>query len=269
MASAVALVRREGWTGLGLDNEIKGPAVPGDKDVSPQWDPRLPSRYAAFVGNLSRALERAGRVLVSDVTSTWRGDLGGPEYIPEYARAAPSMRVMDMATYFNGLPNGFTMPQTIANLSRMMGGPQNVGLGRSLPHSLDLFRASSRGVWSAGIGAQEQPGHENASCSTCGNVSDPKCGCLNYKWNSSALASFVRSAEAAGASRNGLADFSLHCDILGIRLSTACCADRCRSSTCGGWTSTSRRPAPQLRCPTGSSERWQASWRVGAAAVHA
>jgi hypothetical protein len=52
--------------------------------------------------------------------STWRGDLGGPDYLRTYADAAPAMRFMDMATYYNSLPNGFTMPQTIQNLSRML-----------------------------------------------------------------------------------------------------------------------------------------------------
>ena len=70
------------------------------------------------------------------------------------------------------------MPETIANLSRMMGGNMpKVGLG---------------------IGMVEQKGHEGASCTHCGNTSDPRCGCLNYKWNSTALAKFVREAEAAG-----------------------------------------------------------------------
>jgi hypothetical protein len=58
--SAVALVKREGWAGLGLDNEIKGPADAHDKDVSPDWDPRLPQRFAAFTGNLSAALASHG-----------------------------------------------------------------------------------------------------------------------------------------------------------------------------------------------------------------
>ena len=49
LESAIALVKREGWAGLGLDNEIKGPADAHDKDVSPGWDPRLPERFAAFV----------------------------------------------------------------------------------------------------------------------------------------------------------------------------------------------------------------------------
>eukprot|EP01047_Picozoa_sp_COSAG01_P012477 COSAG01_NODE_563_length_15451_cov_70.726225_15_plen_751_part_00 len=174
MESAVALVRREGWSGLGLDNEIKGPPGPSAKN----WDPRLPSRYASLVGNLSGALARDGLELVSDVTSTWHGDLGGPEHIPAYARAAPQMRVMDMATYFNSRPNGFSMAQTIANLTKMMGGQvAQVGLG---------------------VGAMQQPGHEGASCTHCGNTSDLNCGCIDYQWNASALARFVADAEAAG-----------------------------------------------------------------------
>ena len=83
-----------------------------------------------------------------------------------------------MATYYNSLPNRYTMPQTIANLTSMMGGhTQAIGLG---------------------LGMMEQKGHEGASCIHCGNTSDPKCGCLDYKWNASALAKFVKEAEAAG-----------------------------------------------------------------------
>lgn len=108
LQSAVDLLQREGWNGLVLDNEIRGPVPNAASPKFPEWDPRLPLMYKAFVGNLSAALSQAGMVLVSDVTSTWHGDLGGPEYLPSYAAAAPSMHVMDMATYFNSLPNRYT-----------------------------------------------------------------------------------------------------------------------------------------------------------------
>eukprot|EP01043_Picozoa_sp_COSAG02_P044451 COSAG02_NODE_3973_length_5970_cov_1.807529_2_plen_137_part_00 len=45
------------------------------------------------------------------------------------------------------------------------------------------------------------PGHENASCGgwpQCANVSNPACGCLDYGWNHSAFATFVREVEALG-----------------------------------------------------------------------
>ena len=45
------------------------------------------------------------------------------------------------------------------------------------------------------------PGHENASCGgwpQCANLSSPACGCLNYGWNHSDLAAFVREVEELG-----------------------------------------------------------------------
>eukprot|EP01052_Picozoa_sp_SAG31_P047387 SAG31_NODE_9468_length_1273_cov_0.893526_2_plen_156_part_00 len=51
------------------------------------------------------------------------------------------------------------------------------------------------------VGLTEMPGHENASCCgwpQCANLSNPACGCLNYGWNHSAFAAFVREVEALG-----------------------------------------------------------------------
>ena len=160
MASAVELVRRNGWAGLGLDNE-----------ASAQGDARLPGKLASFIGNLSAALHGAGFRLVVDVTSTWHGNIAGPEYLPMYGRAAaPSTVFMDMATYFNSRPNHMSMAETLSKLSAMVGGP-----GRA----------------AAGVGAEMLPGHFNASCDTPTN-------CLDYRWNHTAFARFVRTVEAAG-----------------------------------------------------------------------
>ena len=111
MESAVDLVKRNGWAGLGYDNEAAAKGA----------DPRLPSAFAAFIGNLSAALHGAGHRLVVDVTSTWHGNLAGPEVLPLYAKHAPDATFMDMAEYFNGFPNHQTMPQTLANLGSMLG----------------------------------------------------------------------------------------------------------------------------------------------------
>ena len=133
MASAVALVRENGWAGLSLDNEEDAKA-----------DPRLPGLVASFVGNLSAALHSAGFRLVVDITSTWHGNLGGPEFVPLYARrAAPSTVFFDMATYFNSRPNGMSMGETLAKLSAMVG-----GAGRA----------------AAGVGAEMSPGCVVTSC---------------------------------------------------------------------------------------------------------
>ena len=51
------------------------------------------------------------------------------------------------------------------------------------------------------VGLTEMPGHVNASCGgwpQCTNFSNPACGCLDYGWNETAFATFVRAAEAAG-----------------------------------------------------------------------
>ena len=73
-----------------------------DNEASAQGDARLPGKLASFIGNLSAALHGAGFRLVVDVTSTWHGNIAGPEYLPLYGRAAaPSTVFMDMATYFN------------------------------------------------------------------------------------------------------------------------------------------------------------------------
>ena len=86
-AALAEVVRRNGWAGLGLDNE-----------ASAQGDARLPGKLASFIGNLSAALHGAGFRLVVDVTSTWHGNIAGPEYLPLYGRAAaPSTARMPAA----------------------------------------------------------------------------------------------------------------------------------------------------------------------------
>lgn len=164
MDSAVELVRRHGWAGLQYDNEISKPG-------NPLWDERLPAQYNAFVGNLSAALTAAGFRLIVDVTSTWRGNIAGPDYLAATAKAAPDARFMDMATYFNTKPNGMTMPETLGKLVGMLGND------------------SSRAI--AAVGAQMLPGYENASCASA-------TSCIDYKWTKPAFAAFVRDVEAAG-----------------------------------------------------------------------
>jgi hypothetical protein len=51
------------------------------------------------------------------------------------------------------------------------------------------------------IGLTEMPGYANASCGgwpQCTNFSNPRCGCLDYGWNQSSFAAFVRNVEAVG-----------------------------------------------------------------------
>ena len=53
------------------------------------------------------------------------------------------------------------------------------------------------------VGLVELPGHENASCGgwpQCTNLTNRKCGCLNFLWNRSTLHEFVLQVEAAGMS---------------------------------------------------------------------
>lgn len=164
--SAVDLVQREGWTGLGVDNENYPPSMPAT----------MPAKFAMLLANLSTAFDKAGLTLVADVCSTWSGAIGGPEYLPLYHKASPlSLRFMDMAEYFNkGNP-----VQKVVNLTHL------------LPLS----------VIAPAVGMTELAGHANASCGgwpQCANISNPACGCLDYGWNHSAFSAFIRGVEALG-----------------------------------------------------------------------
>ena len=83
--SAVAMVERAGWTGMAIDNEDW-----------PAPDP-LPEMFRRFLGNLTKVMTAAKKTVVVDVCSTWHGDIGGPEHLPGYAKAANNnIRFMDM-----------------------------------------------------------------------------------------------------------------------------------------------------------------------------
>lgn len=92
LASAVALMEREGWDGLGIDNEnYPGNGMP----------PQLPYHFADLLGNLSTVVAAAGKRLTVDVASTWHGDLVGPTNLPMYARrtaATEAVTYMDSAS---------------------------------------------------------------------------------------------------------------------------------------------------------------------------
>jgi hypothetical protein len=88
---------------------------------------------------------------------------------------------MDMATYFSTFRG---VPHSAADMV--------APFARLLP---ELRMAAPA------VGLTEMPGHVNASCGgwpQCANVSNPACGCLDYGWNQSAFATFVRAVEAAG-----------------------------------------------------------------------
>ena len=171
LASAVALVEREGWSGIGVDNE--------NYSAQKDWDPRLPARFASLLGNLSAALDAAGKQLVVDICSTWNGCICGPQYLAEYARRAPAARFMDMADYDakGNIPGGDK--QQVVDLKKLM----------------PLRQIA------AGVGLVDAPGHRNASCGgwpQCTNISNPACGCLWYGWTAKTLDAFVGAAEQAG-----------------------------------------------------------------------
>ena len=159
--SAVAMVESAGWTGLAIDNEDYTPA--NGKGSSP----RLPEQFRRFLGNLTKVMTAAKKTVVVDVCSTWHGDIGGPGHLPGYAKAANNhIRFMDMATYYSDA----TEQQKLSALTKMV--PLQtiapaVGLTATGP------------VW---------PGYLNASCGgwhdgkQCANVTDPHCGCIDYKW---------------------------------------------------------------------------------------
>lgn len=170
LATAMAMLEREGWSGFGIDNENYPPSMP----------PALPTKFGWLLGNLSLVAAEANRTVVVDVTSTWTSDIGGPEYLPGYGRRTPTnVRYMDMAEYFaqGHLPGG--------------NNAQLVRLKQMLP--LRMIAPA--------VGLTEMPGHRDASCGgwpQCTNFSDPACGCIDYGWNRTAFAVFVRDVEAAG-----------------------------------------------------------------------
>ena len=175
LASAVAMLETEGWTGLGIDNENAPPAMPA----------ALPEHFRRLLGNLSKVMTAANKSVVVDVCSTWGGDIGGPSHLQAYAQAAPTnTRFMDMAEYNAGghIPGG--VKAQLANLKhKYLNGTQQLRM------------------IAPAIGMTEMPGHENASCGgwpQCANISDHRCGCLNYGWNASGLSAFVAEVEALG-----------------------------------------------------------------------
>jgi hypothetical protein len=99
-----------------------------------------------------------------------------------YGKVTPrGARYMDMATYFSTFRG---VPHSAAGMV--------APFARLLP---ELRMAAPA------VGLTEMPGHVNASCGgwpQCANVSNPACGCLDYGWNQSAFATFVRAVEAAG-----------------------------------------------------------------------
>ena len=49
----------------------------------------------------------AKKTVVVDVCSTWHGDIGGPEHLADYAKAAPGIRFLDMGEYYSDDTNSF------------------------------------------------------------------------------------------------------------------------------------------------------------------
>ena len=73
--------------------------------------------------------------------------------------------------------------------------------GGNAQQLLNLKKALPVSAVAPAVGLTEMPGHANASCGgwpQCTNFSDPACGCLDYGWNHSAFAKFVRDVESAG-----------------------------------------------------------------------
>ena len=180
LESAVQLCRREGWSGLFIDNE-QSPGEPG-------WDPKLPQCFAEAIGNLSKALEPANLTLVIAVTSTWHYNLSGPENLALYARHVKqrrNVRFFDMAEYTarGHVPSG--------NLAQLQALKHNYGI------PIEQLAPA--------VGLVDSPGHANASCEgwpvgrpRCANFTDPACGCFDYGWNQSSFHQFVRDVEALG-----------------------------------------------------------------------
>jgi hypothetical protein len=170
LESAVSMLDSEGWTGLGIDNENFPPAMPM----------ALPEMFGRLLGNLSKVMTAANKTVVVDVCSTWKGDLGGPDYLSGYAKRAPTnVRFMDMAQYFSH-------------------GWGTLKVGGGFVNQKKLLPLSA---FATAVGLTEMPGHANASCGAwpqCANVSNPACGCIDYGWNHTQFAAFVKDVEEAG-----------------------------------------------------------------------
>jgi hypothetical protein len=175
LASAVALVEREGWAGLQIDNEN----YPGQAS----WDDRLPQRFDALLGNLSAAFEAAGMQVVVDICSTWTRDIGELQRVRTYAKhARPNTIFMDMAMYTQAghIPGG--------NMQQLT----------------NLKAAVPLGQIAVGVGLVEMPGHRNASCGgwpQCTNFSNPACGCYDYGWTEDGFRTFTSQAAMAGVTQ--------------------------------------------------------------------
>ena len=90
LTSALALVEKNGWDGLAIDNE----------DYPPEMPAEMPAAFGRLLGNLSKAFAAAGKTVVVDVASDWEGCIGGPEHLRSYAQLAPeALRFMDMGSY--------------------------------------------------------------------------------------------------------------------------------------------------------------------------
>ena len=171
MESLADLVDTEGWDGVGIDNEND----PADED----WDPLIPDMYALLLESMSSALCENGKQLSVDVTSTWRHNIGGPDYLPGYGLKEPTASFMDMAEYFYHTENPEKNMQILQDLQQMLS-PSQVGIG---------------------VGLVEMPGHENASCSgwpQCTDFDNPACMCLDYGWDADSFRKFVTDAASAG-----------------------------------------------------------------------
>jgi hypothetical protein len=179
LLSAVALMEREGWDGISIDNENWPPSMPKV----------MPEMFGRLLGNISEVFSKAGKQAVVDISSTWQGDVGGPDFLEGYAGRTPkAVRYMDMGTYF-AVPF-HTGTGWHAGYNQMM----LQVLKKSLP--LRMIAPA--------VGMPEMPGHQNASCGAfpqCANMNDPKCGCLDYGWTEAAFKVFVSDIEAAGISQ--------------------------------------------------------------------
>jgi hypothetical protein len=52
--------------------------------------PAMPAKFKLLLGNISKAFTKADKTAAVCVTSTWAGDIGGPEYLNGYSTATPT-----------------------------------------------------------------------------------------------------------------------------------------------------------------------------------
>ena len=101
--AAVAWAIQYNLSALIIDNETPPSPKGGWGKPTHVLHGDLPAAFARFLRALQSALAKVGKRAIADVSSTWGGDIVGPDYLKQYAATGAS--VMDMQYFGPGDPN--------------------------------------------------------------------------------------------------------------------------------------------------------------------